>query len=421
MKFKLFLFLAALYCIPNNSFGINSVDLDNYDSIAKRIVKIKTSVPIEYNQYVQQHINEFLKNENNRTSILLAKGLYLLPEIEKILKKNRLPGELRYVAFALSGLDNTKVSEEGGSGIWQLKYYVAKTYGLKINSYIDERRDPIKSTEAACHYFTDLYKIYEDWPLTIAAFYSSAVEINKSIRQSGGNLEYWKIHSYLPDEFQKTVPRFIASFYMFSHFRDHKLTPQAYKPVQTDMVAIRNWTTFEQIYKVMNVETELLKELNPIFKKAIIPYTPKKYYIHIPTYSLKTFRAFEDSLYIFKDKEPGLVTVPDNRPTPAQPADSSASEEGEDGDSNEVKREEINEPKPVKPKPKPVVESTKGLALLTYTVKKGDGLGRIADKYDCTITEIKTWNKLKSNLIRPGQKLKIYVPKAKLSKYKKIK
>ena len=412
MKFKIFFFLLLISNF--HAFAAGNASFDDYDSIAKRIVKIKTAIPVEYNQYVQQHINEFLRNDYYKTNIQIGKGLYILPEIEKILKKNRLPGELRFVAFALSGLDNHKVSEEGGSGIWQLKYHVAKTYGLKINSYIDERRDPLKSTEAASKYFEDLYKIYEDWNLTIAAFYSSPLDVNKSIRQSGGNLQYWKIHSYLPDEFQKTVPRFIASLYLFTHFRDHKINVQAFKPVQTDTIAVKNWTSFEQIEKVMGIDVFFLKEYNPIFKKSIIPFTLKKYYIIIPSNKIKTFRELEDSLYIFKDKEPGLVTLPDNRPKP-QPSDSLSAEEGA-GDKN-VPEEEKEEPKP---KPKPANENLKGQALITYTVKRGDGLGKIADKYDCTITEIKKWNKMKSNMIKPGQKLKIYVPKSKLSKYKKI-
>ncbi|MFM9943944.1 MAG: transglycosylase SLT domain-containing protein [Bacteroidia bacterium] len=412
MKLKLILLLLTLSFLP--SFSKASTTLfDDYDSIAKRIVKIKTNIPIEYNQYVQQNINEFLRNDYSKTNALLGKGLFLLPEIEKILKKNRLPGELRYIAVALSGLDSKKVSEEGGSGIWQLKYHVAKTYGLKINSYIDERRDPLKSTEAASKYFEDLYKIYEDWNLTIAAFYSSPLDVNKAIRQSGGNLEYWKIHNYLPEEFQKTVPRFIASLYLFSHFRDHKLSAQSFKPVPTDTVAIKNWTTFEQIEKVMAISGDFLKEYNPIFKKFIIPYTPKKYFINIPSDKVKVFKDLEDSLYVFKDKEPGLVTIPDNRQKPNPIADSSSTDSSQAGSVND----EETEPKP---KPKPTVENTKGLALLTYTVKRGDGLGRIADKYDCTITEIKKWNKMKSNMIKPGQKLKIYVPKSKLSKYKKV-
>jgi len=414
LKFKHFLFSLILFLSLDSIGKVNGFS-DNYDSIAKRIVKIKSAIPIEYNQYVQLEINEFLKNEASFTNNLIGKGLYILPELEKILKKNRQPAELKYLAVALSNLDKRKVSHEGSSGIWQIKYHVAKTYGLKINSYIDERRDPIKATEAASKYFEDLFKIYEDWNLCIAAYYSSPLEVNKAIRQSGGRLEYWKIHSYLPADIQTIVPKFIASLYIFNHFRDHKLTATIFKPIQTDTVAVKNWTTFEQINKVMNIEMEFLKEYNPIFKKNIIPFTPNKYYISIPTTSLKQFRAMDDSLYVFKDKEPGLVTLPDNRPKSLITNDSLSSDSSEQANQQQ---EEKDEPKP---KPKPEKDNLKGQALITYTVKKGDGLGKIANKYDCTITEIKKWNKLKSNTIRPGQKLKIYVPKAQLSKYKKKK
>jgi len=413
---SLFIFLSG---IANFTFGKASLPYTEYDSIAKRLVKLKSAVPIEYNQYVQTYITEYIKNENGSTSLLLGKGLHLQPEIEKILKKHHLPIELKFVAIALSSLNYSLVSSEGSSGIWQLKYHVAKTYGLKINSYIDERRDPLKSSEAASQYFEDLYKIYEDWPLAIAAFYSSPLDVNKAIRQSGGNLEYWKIHSYLPENIQIIVPRFVASMYIFNFFRDHKLTVQTYKPLQTDTVAIRNWTTFQQIEKVLFISQENLKEYNPIFKKGIIPYTANKYFINIPSVTRKVFKELEDSLYIFKDKEPGLVTLPDNRPKVPNPADTAASADEVEGDKSTADEEDETRVEP--PKPKPSAEVIKGKALLTYTVKKGDGLGKIADKYDCTITDIKKWNKLKSNMIKPGQKLKIYVPKAQLSKYNKKK
>lgn len=423
MKFKPLAILFSLILWSVLGYGKSLGNSENYDSIAKRISKIKTAIPIEYNQYVQGYINDFVRNDDNQTSVLLGKGQVMLPEIEKILKKHHLPIELKYLAVGLSNLNTRKVSDEGSSGIWQLKYYVAKTYGLKINSYIDERRDPLKSTEAAALYFEDLYKIYEDWTLTMAAFYSSALDINKGIRQSGGNLEYWKIHSYLPEDIQKVVPRFTASIYIFNHFRDHKLSLQPYKTVPTDTVGIKNWTSFQQINKVLSIDVEFLKEYNPIYKKSIIPFNQKKYYINIPEGMSKAFHLLEDSLYIFKDKEPGLVTIPDGKTKPTIVGDSSQIDDGTNQQTQANDSNATVEPVTPKPKPKPTTttDNAKGEALLTYTVKKGDGLGKIADKYDCTITEIKKWNKLKSNTIRPGQKLKIYVPKSKLSKYKKIK
>lgn len=405
----LFLLIAAL---PGNA----SVLSDNYDSIARRIVKIKSTIPVEYNQYVQLQINEYLKNEGSSTNVLIGKGLYLFPEMEKLLKKYRLPAELKFLAAALSGLENSRVSQEGSSGIWQIKYHVAKTYGLKINSYIDERRDPIKATEAASRYFEDLYKIYEDWNLVMAAYYASPLEVNKAIRQSGGKLEYWKIHGYLSADVQMVVPRFIATLYLFNHFRDHKLAATVYKPIPTDTVAVKNWTTFEQINKVVGIEVTVLKEYNPVFKKNIIPFNASKYYIKIPVASVGKFKELDDSLYVFKDKEPGLVTMPDNRPKPAATGDSLSS----DKDSTDQASRDMPEEQ-TKPKPKTDNSNLKGQALITYTVKKGDGLGKIASRYDCTISEIKKWNKLKSNTIRPGQKLKIYVPKSQLSKYKRKK
>lgn len=388
-----------------------------FDTISKRIEKIKTTIPIEYNQYVQSYINEYTDVNNNEISEQLSKAFFILPDIEKQLKKNRIPVELQYLAFALSGMDNHKVSEEGGSGIWQMKYYVAKTYGLKINSYIDERRDIEKSTEAAILYLEDLFKIYEDWNLTIAAFYSSELEVNKAIRLSGGNLDYWKIHNYLSPLAQVAVPRFIAAIYITHHFRNHKIQVHTFKPEKTDTVYIRNWTTFEQINKITGIDKKFLKDYNPIYKKGIIPYSLNKYFINIPSSKIKIFKENEDSLYIFKDKEPLVVTMPDNKPKPQKTSDTSAIDDGsnyqniEDENNNE-QSDNIDE---YKPQQKQESESTYGKTLIIYKVKKGDGLGKIAKKYNCTIYDIKKWNKLTKNTIVPGQKLKIYVKKSKSS------
>lgn len=410
--------------MPNSALAKSNVSKSYYDTIAKRIDKIKSSIPIEYNQYVQLYINEYTDYNNTEISAQLSKAFYYLPDIEKQLRNSKLPIELQYISFALSGMNNQKISEEGGSGVWQMKYYVAKTYGLKINSYIDERRDIEKSTEAAILYFEDLYKIYEDWNLAIAAFYSSEIEVNKAIRQSGGKLEYWKIHNYLSPLAQVAVPKFIAGIYITHHFRNHKIQVQTYKPEKTDTVYIKNWTTFDQINKITGIDKNFLKEYNPIYKKGIVPYSIKKYFIYIPSSKIKIFKEKEDSLYIFKDKEPLIVTMPDNRPkTPKTANDTSAIDDGsnyqniEDGNNNETtENDEIENPKP-----KTESENTKGKTLIIYKVKKGDGLAKIAKKYHCTITDIKKWNNLKKNNIFPGQKLKIYVIKSKTSNSKKKK
>lgn len=392
----------------------------NFDSIAKRIDKIKTSIPIEYNQYVQSYIDQYTDRNNTDISNQLSKAFYYLPDIEKQLKKNRLPIELRYLAFALSGMDNHKISEEGGSGVWQLKYYVAKTYGLKINSYIDERRDIEKSTDAAILYFEDLYKIYEDWNLVIAAFYSSELEVNKAIRQSGGNLEYWKIHNYLSAQAQVAVPKFISTIYIIHHFRNHKIPVTTFKTIKTDTVYVKNWTTFEQINKITGIETEFLKEYNPIFKKGIIPYNVNKYFIYIPYEKVMNYKDNEDSLYVFKFKEPGIVTLPGNRPKPNS-SDTSAIDDGSNAQNIDDSNNPINEDDTEKQETQSKTDNLKNKKIVIYKVKKGDGLGRIAKKYKCTIYDIKKWNNLKSNNIIPGQKLKIYVEKPKSSKTSKSK
>lgn len=408
--------------MPKTAFTKNNNGKNNFDTIANRIEKIKCSIPIEYNQYVQAFIDSYADRNNTEISKQLSKAFYYLPDIEKQLKHSKLPIELQYLAFALSGMDNQKISEEGGSGVWQMKYYVAKTYGLKINSYIDERRDIEKSTTAAILYFEDLYKIYEDWNLVIAAFYSSEIEVNKAIRQSGGNLEYWKIHNYLSTQAQIAVPKFISAIYIIHHFRNHKIPVSSYKAVKTDTVYVKNWTTFEQINKLTGIETEFLKEYNPIFKKGIIPYNVNRYFIYIPYEKVMNFKDNEDSLYVFKFKEPGLVTLPGNKPKQTNQNDTSVIDDGsniqniEENNNNSVND---NENENIETQKK--TDNLKNKKLVIYKVKKGDGLLKIAKKYGCTISDIKKWNNLKKNNIIPGQKLKIYIEKPKSSNSSKAK
>ena len=357
-----------------------------------RLDALQTKIPLNFNPVVESYINQYLQNPDVARK-LLGKGNYYNKNIEDILVKNKLPKELKYLPAALSGLDNWVVSDDGGSGFWQLRYHVAKSYDLHISSYVDERRDYLMATQAAASYLNELHHMYDNWLLAIAAYYADPIEVNKAIRMAGGALDYWKIHSYMPEKYQSAVPRFIAANYLFNYSKEHQLQGIPFAVVKTDTVQIFRFTSIQQLVRALDMNPDTLWFLNPIFKKKVIPFAGNPYLINLPVSKAKLFRAMGDTVYTFGLEIPTM--------------DTSINESVEE-------KPEIVE-KPVAPKSTP-----KGEVIVYHTVKSGEFLGRIADLYDCNVSEVKKWNNLRSDRINVGQKLKIYVPAAKQEHYKKI-
>ncbi|MFT5723768.1 MAG: membrane-bound lytic murein transglycosylase D [Bacteroidia bacterium] len=379
--------IIAFICLAlaTNSFAQSGVT-------AKRLASINTQIELSYNGYVQLAITDLTDNKDEKTAALLGKSAIYLSEIEDSLEAHQLPQELQYLIPAISQYNNWKVSDDGGSGYWQLRYVTAKRYGLKISSYVDERRDYRKATSAAIPYLKQLYQELGDWHAVIAAFVGDQVEVTKAIRMAGGNSNYWEYHRFLPAKFQYAVPSFIAQMYVHSYYEAHGIQPENIELPKLESVQIEEWVTIYQLSKALQVDFADLKEYNAIYKKQVVPNTDITYAVRIPFESVGRFYALGDSIYTYQSHEvtQGLV-------------------------------EPIVQKDPAKVKePATLPQAKTGPRLIYYTVSKGDYLGRIADLYDVRVSDLRKWNKIRGDKINIHQRLKIYKSPSQYKKYNKI-
>lgn len=357
------------------------------DSIYKaRLAEIPSIIPLDFNAKTRSFIEVYVSRKRYAVPQMLALSEYYFPMIEEELDKAGLPIELKYMAIIESALQTGAVSRSGAVGMWQFMYNTAKIYKLEITTYVDERKDPVKATKAACKYMSNMYKVYGDWQLAIAAYNCGPGNVNKAIRRSGGKKNFWEIYSYLPRETRGYVPAFIAACYTFNYYNEHNLQPdEAIVTHITDTVMVNKNLHLEDAGKALGVSLKTLQALNPQYRHNIIPgRASKPYALVLPTESALSFTEFTDTIYKGYD-----IRVA-NRAT---------------------------EPKYTKSTPSYNLD---GKAKVYYTVKSGDNLGYIADWYDTYVSRIKSWNGLRNNMIKPGQKLVIYVPTSKEAQYKSI-
>jgi membrane-bound lytic murein transglycosylase D len=271
---------------------------DNEDQLyAQRLSSLKSPIELTYNDAVRKHIDHYL-SDPQKTADLLGKCQVIFPSMEKILRDNKLPIELKYLVVAASGANNEMVAPTGATGYWRMMYNVARTYGLKINSFLDERKDPVRSTQAAASYLKDLNGIYNNWQLSLAAYANTPAILNKSIRQSGYKMNYWDVYPTLPAETKEFIPEFIASAYIFNFFREHGITPHKHDLLMAyDTVTVNKWISFEQISSTLSIPVSDLRELNPIFKKDVVPLGVPPYVIKLPKGKVKNWGRLKDSSY----------------------------------------------------------------------------------------------------------------------------
>ena len=323
---------------------------------------------IEYNPILENVINSYLKYRKKYYPRLMAKAEYYFPMFEKYLDQFDVPLEMKYLAIVESALDPRARSKVGARGLWQFMYLTGKQYKLNVSSYVDERQDPIKATIAACKYLSDLYDIFGDWDLALAAYNSGPGNVSKAIKRSGGYQNYWNLRQYLPVETAGYVPAFYATLYIFKYAKEHGLAPEN-PPIYhfaTDTIQIKKTVSFDQITEVTGVETEMLQFLNPEYKLDIIPFVKgKKYAVTLPRNSTVKFLAKENELYTLVEED-------------------------------NAKRE--------KPLPKYVELNSR----IRYKVRSGDYLGRIAKKFGVRVSQIKKWNRLRSTNLKIGQRLTIF-------------
>ena len=344
-------------------YASDSIPLFSDSLIQVRLSNLNEQTPFDlvYNQAVKTQINVYANTYRNHVSRMLGKANYFFPLFESKLDEYDLPLEFKYLAIVESALKPHARSRSAATGLWQFMYATGKIYDLKVTSYIDERSDPLQSTIAACEYFTFLYKMFNDWELVLAAYNGGPGYVSRAMRKSGAK-DYWSVRPYLRKETQNYVPKFIAVNYIMNYASEHNIYPTPYKftLAETDTVSINQSMTFEVLSKTLNVDIDVLKELNPIYKRNLIPVSKNgTASVRLPYKAVATFINNSDSIYAYSESLQEKYVAMD--------------------------------------------------APIVHRVKKGEYLGRIANQYHTTIGRIKNWNNLSSNNLRIGQKLVIYV------------
>lgn len=350
--------------------------LDAFDELPDSVLEARlrvlhTVVPMAMNDVVRSHIRLYLRIMSRRLSLTLMQEERYFPLFGEALERYGVPDEVKYLAIVESALNPEATSRVGASGLWQFMYNTGRLYDLEVNSVIDERRDPVKSSYAAARFLSDLYRVFDDWTLAIAAYNCGPGNINKAIARSGGKRDFWQIYYYLPRETRGYIPSLIAVIYVMHYYGEHGLRPERVEvPVRTDTVIVNRDVLLGYVEQVTGVESEALKVLNPQYRSGLIPGSSGRYALCLPLAQVESFIRNQDSVYRWS-------------------ADSLLR-------------------KPVKVSPQPQGKGAKGSSKGGYyTVKKGDTLSSIARKHGVSVATLKKRNGLKGDSIRVGQKLKI--------------
>ena len=369
--------------LTNGQYGENpgpsKAPLAYSDEIySQRISKIVSPIPLEFNNQVKQYVDLYAFRKRELTTRVMGLSMYYFPLFEEILDREGLPLELKYLSIVESALNPLAVSRVGATGLWQFMYNTGKLYDMKITSYYDERRDPIKSTYAACRYFKDMYAIYQDWLLVIASYNCGPGNVNKAIKRSGGKTNFWEISRYLPAETRGYVPAFVAVCYLMNYSTEHNLFPvtPAFNYFEVDTVSVEAGISLSKIAEAIDLPLDVLSYLNPVYKRGVIPNTEKHNYLRLP--SGKVYAYIDASEKLFAPEDP--VAIPATVPS-AQ----AGNETGDGAFTYEYKK-----------------------VRKYYVIHSGDNLSRIAQKYNCTVADLKKWNKMSSSTIFKGKKLAVY-------------
>ncbi len=360
--------------------------VENYCNLPADIVRCPDSVyqqrlrelpfimEMAYNRTVRGFIERYVVHGRAQTANLLALSEYYFPIFEEYLSKYNLPLELKYLPIIESGLKTTIKSHAGAGGLWQFMVATGRMYGLEINSLVDERSDPIKATDAACRFLRDLYDIYGDWNLVIAAYNCGPGNVNKAIRRAGGKRDYWDIYSYIPRETRGYVPVFIGATYAMIYHEEHNICPRKLDlPHLTDTVMTSQRMHFKQIAAVLDMTLEEVRMLNPQYRQDVVPGVTKEYALCLPL----------DKATEFIDREQEIVAYDTDKLLTSQFARINAAQ------ANRTDLWGTGD-------------------VMYHKVKSGDTLGHIARKYHVYVSQLKRWNNISGTTIRIGQRIKIY-------------
>ena len=333
----------------------------------ERLANLPCLVPMIYNQPVRSHIDRYATKLRHQVSYMLGMMEYYEPLIEQALDVHGVPNELKYLPVVESALNPIAVSRVGATGLWQFMYTTGKLYGLKQNSLVDDRRDPVKATWAAAKHLRDLYNRFGDWSLAIAAYNCGSGNVNKAIYRSGGKTNFWDIYWYLPRETRGYVPAFIAATYIMTYHAEHGICPMESKlPLQTDTIMINRLLHFDQIAAVCDIDIETLRGLNPQYREDVIPGKFQPNSLRLPEDKIRDFIISGDSIYNYD-------------------------------------REKYFSEEKVK-----VIKNQATNSFVTHRIRSGETLSTIARRYRVTVTELKQWNGLRNSNIVAGKTLKIF-------------
>lgn len=377
------------------------------DSVYKyRLSVLASPIEMTYNETVRKYIDMYLVYKRGQVQKMVGlSGLYF-PLFEEIMDRHDLPLEFKYLPIIESALNPHAVSRVGATGLWQFMYPTGKMYGLSINSYVDERRDPYLATDAAARYLKDLFNLYGNWSLALAAYNCGPGNVNKAIRRSGGKTTYWEIRDYLPRETRGYVPAFIAAVYMMNYYSEHNITPMIpdIDLSSMDTVLVRQEVKTADIAKYTGMTEDELLFINPALKRKKIPYYPNGYVLNLPLGKIADYDMNRDSIFMAASN------------TPSQPSNSTPEFTSAKTYAKSVKTKS----KSSKKSNYDYYVDTKNNTKLIYTVKSGDNLGFISEWYDCRTRDLQNWNNIYGSRIYAGQKLKVYVPNGKVTKFKNI-
>lgn len=389
----------------------------------ERLRRLPVVMEMPYNSVVQKFIDQYSGRLRRTVSYALGAGNFYIPIFEEALDYYGLPLELKYLPVIESALEPKAKSPAGAVGLWQFMLATGKRYDLKVNSLIDERQDPYKSSWAAARYLRDLYKIYRDWNLVIAAYNCGPTNVNKAIHRANGVRDYWAIYPYLPSETRGYVPAFIAANYIMNYYCEHNICPMKTKiPITTDTVTIMRDLHMQQVAELCNIDVEAIQALNPQYRTQLIPGSSGPMTLRLPTETLNTFIDLKDSVYNYRVDElltrRSCVEVDDrldNRSVASKrraarqqsASESSSSSRSSASKSSSRKSSRSSSSKSSSRSSRSSRKSKKEKSSASATVRKGDTLIEIAHRNGTTVEKLRKKNKIKGNMIKPGQKLKV--------------
>lgn len=362
--------------------------IPRYDdsTIIRNMLSMTSEIPLAFNDRVKRYIEVYAVEHREKVQKMLGLSQLYFPIFEAELDKRNMPHLLKYLPVVESGLNANAVSRAGATGIWQIMYSTGRMLGLNINSFIDERRDPYASTDAALNYLSNLHSVYGDWLLAIAAYNCGPGNLNKAIARSGGEKNFWKLMYYLPRETRGYVPAFLGAMYVMIHHEDYNITPISpdFSFNALDTVVIYKSIGLAHLSDELGLDYDEMVFLNPALKKKVVPSAAGGYTMKMPLGKIALFEARKDSIFkSIPDEEEALLAqsqIGSNLGTHAQSYNHSGKK-------------------------------------VTYKVKQGDNLGFIAEWFDCKTQDIRNWNNISGSTIKVGQTLSIYVPESKYQQY----